>query len=347
MSKSPVLVTGATGYVAGWLVKKLLAEGYTVHAPVRDPDNADKVAHLKAMEAESPGTLKFFQAADLLDEGVYDEPMKGCDMVFHTASPFVMSVKDPQRDLVDPALKGTQNVLNSVNRTDSVKRVVLTSSAAAIFSDNVDFKRHANGVLTEEDWNTGSSVDHNPYQYSKTVAEQAAWALCEAQDRWDMVTINPSLVIGPGTNPNATSESFTLFRQFGNGKLATGVPKIDLGVVDVREVATAHYNAAFTPEAKGRHILSGHNTSMLALGKAIGKRFPKAPVPKNSLPKALVWAVAPAVGYSRKFIADNVGHTLNLDNSKSVRELGIKYRPLEESAGEFFQQLVDQGKVKG
>ena len=86
-TKSPVLVTGATGYVAGWIVKKLLEAGITVHAAVRDPSNHDKLGHLEELKNSTNGDLKFF-AADLLKEGSYAEGMAGCKVVFHTASPF-------------------------------------------------------------------------------------------------------------------------------------------------------------------------------------------------------------------------------------------------------------------
>ena len=122
----PVMVTGATGYVAGWIVKRLLEDGLTVHAPVRNPDNIDSLKYLDAISANSKGTIKYFKA-DLLNDGSYDEAMKGCELVFHTASPFINTVKDPQKDLVDPALIGTKNVLGSVNHTESVLRVVLTT----------------------------------------------------------------------------------------------------------------------------------------------------------------------------------------------------------------------------
>ena len=122
----PVMVSGATGYVAGWIVKRLLEEGLTVHAPIRNPDNTESLKYLDAIAANSKGTIKYFKA-DLLKEGSYDEAMKGCELVFHTASPFINTVKDPQKDLVDPALIGTKNVLGSVNSTESVKRVVLTT----------------------------------------------------------------------------------------------------------------------------------------------------------------------------------------------------------------------------
>ena len=95
----------------------------------------------------------------------------------------------------------------------SVGRVVLTSSCAAIYGDNVDLKDIPDGLFTEEIWNTSSSLDHQPYAYSKTLAEKEAWKLNEKQTRWNLVTVNPSLVIGPGITPYATSESFKIGKQ--------------------------------------------------------------------------------------------------------------------------------------
>lgn len=117
-SDGPVLVTGATGYVAGWVVKYLLDAGLTVHAAVRDPDNTAKVTHLVEMATKSPGTIRFFKA-DLLNRGSHEEAMRGCRIVMHTASPFTTKVTDPQRDLVDPALQGTRDILETANRIDS------------------------------------------------------------------------------------------------------------------------------------------------------------------------------------------------------------------------------------
>jgi len=217
------MITGATGYVAGWIVKRLLNEGYTVHAPVRDPENSEKLKYLNTLAENAPGGIRYFKA-DLLAEGSYDEAMQGCEVVFHTASPFVMAVNDPQKELIEPAQLGTRNVLESANRTPTVKRVVLTSSCAAIYGDNADLALTANRVFTEEDWNQTSSLEHQPYSYSKTVAEKEAWKIAKAQDRWDLVVINPSLVIGPGINPRGTSESFNLIRQFGDGTMKAGCP---------------------------------------------------------------------------------------------------------------------------
>ncbi|OZG74748.1 diaminohydroxyphosphoribosylaminopyrimidine deaminase [Hahella sp. CCB-MM4] len=343
----PVMVTGATGYVAGVLVKKLLEEGLTVHAPVRDPDNVSKLRYLNDLADKSPGAIKFFKA-DLLQPGSYAEAMQGCQVVFHTASPFIININDPQKELVDPAQKGTRNVLEEVNRTESVKRVVLTSSCAAIYGDNADVEKTLNGVFTEHVWNTSSSLEHQPYSYSKTMAEKEAWKINKAQDRWDLVTVNPSLVIGPGINPFATSESFRLIKQFGDGSMKAGAPRFGIGAVDVRDLAEAHFTAAFTPEAKGRYIISGHNTNILGLGQALldkyGDRFP---IPRKVMPKWLVWLAAPMVhkAMTRKIVSLNVDKPWIGDNSKSLRELGMHYRPLKESMNDFFQQLIDSGQV--
>ncbi len=337
----PVMVTGATGYVAGWIIKKLLAEGITVHATVRNPGNKISLQYLDDLAEKAKGNIRYYKA-DLLDNGAFDEAMKGCELVFHTASPFTSKIRDAQKDLVDPALIGTKNVLNTANRIESVKRVVLTSSCAAIIGDAKDCLGYPNGIATEAEWNMTSSVEHQPYSYSKTVAEQAAWELSKAQSRWDLVVINPSLVIGPGINPNATSESFSLVRQLGDGSMKSGVPSFYIGVVDVRDVAEAQVAAGFTPGAEGRHIISAGNTDFMALASLLRKKFGNAyPFPKKLVPKLLVWLIAPAAGFTRKMIRLNVGYHWRVDNTKSTRMLGMKYRPVEESIVDMFQQMID------
>ena len=340
------MITGATGYVAGWIVKKLLDEGFTVHAPVRNPENKEKLKYLNETAEKASGKIKYFKA-DLLETASYDEAIKNCELVFHTASPFINKVKYPQKDLLDPALKGTINVLESANITESVKRVVLTSSCAAIIGDAIDCENYPNGLATEEFWNDSSSLNHQPYSYSKVLAEKKAWKIAEAQNRWDLVVINPSLVIGPGINPKSTSESFNLIKQLGNGKMRFGLPDYTIGVVDVRDLAAAHYNAGFTPEAKGRHIISGENTDFLNMSVALHKKYAdKYPLPKKTLPKFLVWLVAPAIGVTRKAISKNVGHKWKVDNTKSIKQLNMKYRTMKESIMDFFQQMIDNDVFK-
>jgi len=167
---APVLVTGGTGFVAGWIVKYLIEEGFTVHTTVRDPARREKVAHLEAIAAAGPGRLEMFRA-DLLDADAFDAPMQGCALVLHTASPFTLGpFKDVEAELIRPALEGTRNVLEAANRTASVRRVVLTSSVAAVYGDAVDRREVPGGVFTEAHWNLTSSERHQPYSFSKTLA---------------------------------------------------------------------------------------------------------------------------------------------------------------------------------
>jgi dihydroflavonol-4-reductase len=344
-SKAPVMVTGATGYVAGWLVKKLLEEGHAVHAAVRDPYNEDKLRFLNELAAKAPGSIRFFEA-DLMEPRSYTEPMQGCELIFHTASPFTLSVEDPVKDLIEPAKLGTRNVLDEATMTPSVKRVVVTSSCAAIYGDNIELRSTPNGVFTEEVWNTTSSADHQPYSYSKTLAEREAWKIHGEQDRWNLVVINPSLVLGPGINPHATSESFNIMKQFGDGTLKTGVPRMGLGVVDVRDLAEAHYRAGFTPEAEGRYIVSGHDSDLADLAIPLRREFgDRYPIPRRTMPKWLTWLVGPMIDKSltRKMISRNIGLPFRADNSKGIRELGLSYRPVEETVIDFFRQMVDSG----
>ena len=342
--KKPVLVTGATGYVAGWLIKELLEKGHSVHAAVRDPGNKEKLKYLDEIAAKSKGQILYFKS-DLLEVGSYVEAMEGCELVFHTASPFTMEVSDPQKELIEPAKLGTRNVLEQAGKTTSVKRVVLTSSCAAIYGDNADLKDTPKGIFTEDIWNSSSSLKHQPYSYSKTLAEQEAWRINKDQNKWDLVVINPSLVLGPAINPTAvTSESFNIVKQFGNGSMKAGAPNIGMGGVDVRDVAEAHYKAGFTPEAKGRYIISGHNSTFVEMAeKLLPKYGDKYPIPKKAMPKWLLWLGGPAISkaVTRKYISRNVGLPFKADNSKSVKELGMKYRPLDESLNDMFQQLID------
>ena len=346
-SKAPALVTGATGYIAGWLVKKLLDQGKTVHAAVRDPSNKAKIAHLQQMADELPGEIKFFKS-DLLAEGSYLEAMQGCDVVFHMASPFTSQINDPQKDLVDPAVKGTQNVLETANQVDSVQRVVVTSSCASIYGDAIDVASAPNQILTEEVWNTSSRLDHQAYSFSKTEAEKAAWVIAKGQDRWKLVTINPSFVIGPGVAGAQSSESFDLVTQLGDGTSRMGAPEFNIGCVDVRDVAEAHLRVGYIESAEGRHIVSKETKSFLQLGQILSAKYgDKYPFPKNNLPKLMVWLLGPMINKSltREMVSKNIGHPWAADNSKSKAALGLEYGSVESALGEMFDQIIASGKL--
>lgn len=336
---APVLVTGGTGYVASWIVRYLLEDGRTVRATVRDPNKPTGLEHLHALAAEHDGRLTLHRA-DLLEDGSFTDAMAGCELVIHTASPFLLGkVRDPEAQFVRPALEGTRNVLASVDRTGSVKRVVLTSSVAAIYGDNADMQ--GKDRFTETDWNTTSTIDHQPYAYSKTVAEREAWQLQAAQDRWDLVTIHPGLVLGPSLTDVSVSGSMATMKHFTDGTMALGAPNLALGVVDVRDVARMHIAAGFTPAAHGRYIATAGTTTMLGISQILRGEFGNRwSFPRFELPKFMIKLAAPTAGLTRRYVDRNVGWPLAFDNTRGPVELGVRFRPAAESVTEHFRQMT-------
>ena len=165
--QKPILVTGASGFIASWIVKYLLEDGCTVHATVRDKNLLPKVAHLQDMGALSKtGSLHLFEA-DLLTEGSFAEAMQNCELVIHTASPFRTKVRNAQKELIEPALLGTRNVLQTVNEQEQVKKVVLTSSVAAIMGDACEIHDTEQHLFTENHWNLTSDLKHQPMVFGK------------------------------------------------------------------------------------------------------------------------------------------------------------------------------------
>ncbi|MDW7774047.1 MAG: aldehyde reductase [Desulfobulbaceae bacterium] len=344
---SPVLVTGGSGYLASWIIKMLLEDGINVHAAVRDPADSKKVDHLIALAREYAGDLKLFKA-DLLAAGSYDEPMRECELVIHTASPFfIKAIKNPEEELIRPAWEGTRNVLESAKRGPTVKRVVLTSSVVAMYGDNADITATPGGVFTEKEWNMTSSAAHQPYPYSKTIAEKEAWAIAGEQDKWDLLTINPGWIFGPSLSKRRDPMSIGTMIQFGDGTYKMGVPELWNGIVDVRDAAAAHLRAGYTPEASGRHIIVSSEATLLDIANILRKHFgDDYPFPRREVPKFLFRLIAPMHGLTRKYVSRNVGIRIKFDNSYSKKDLNMSYIPLEQTIREHFQQLLDDGLLR-
>lgn len=155
-----------------------------------------------------------------------------------------------------------------------------------------------------------------------------------------------SLVLGPALNPTkTTSESMNILKMLGDGQLKMGAPKMGAGLVDVRDVAEAHYRAAYTASAKGRYITSAHNTDFLSMSKVLLPKYgTDYPLPKNALPKWLLLLFGPLLNkaFSRRFIRNNLNFPFNADNSKIKKDLGMCFRPLEETMEDSFQMLIDE-----
>ncbi|XP_038707403.1 phenylacetaldehyde reductase-like [Tripterygium wilfordii] len=268
-----VCVTGGSGYIASWLVKFLLQRDYTVKATVRDTNDSKKTEHLLALEGAKE-RLHLFQA-DLIEEGVFDSVVEGCEGVFHTASPVNFSPTDPQVEVIEPALKGTINLLKSCAKVPSVKRVVLTSSIAAVIYNG---KPLAPGVVVDETWYSDPTFCETSkiwYMLSKTLAEEAAWRFAK-QNGIDMVSLNPGVVIGPLLQPaiNLTVEDFL---NLING--AQTLSSDSYPYVDVRDVAFAHIQAFENPIASGRCCLVERVINCSEVLKILHELYPSLPLP--------------------------------------------------------------------
>lgn len=342
----PILVTGGTGYLASWIIQQLLDQGFEVRTTVRNLAQKDKYAHLTQLAVKSRGIFQVFEA-DLLKPGSFRAAMSGCELVIHTASPFIISgVKNAQKELVEPALQGTRNVLETVNETETVQRVVLTSSVVAVFGDAIEITKTEKGIFTEEHWNTTSSTKHQPYSYSKTLAEKLAWEMAKKQDRWDLVVINPGFIMGPSLSKRTDSTSIGIMIQLATGKFKSGVPSGEMGFVDVRDVARAHVLAGLSPTASGRHICVADHKSFLDFANAVRAKYPQYPLPKGFVPKRLFWLIAPLAGFTRKYVKLNVGIDLKFDNSYIRKDLKMDFLPFETTVSDHFGQLINDGIIK-
>lgn len=336
----PVLVTGATGYIASWIINLLLEKGYKVHGTVRNLSNKENHAHLLEMEKVGNGKLKLFEA-DLLEEGSFMEAMENCELVIHTASPFfVQGIKNAHEQLILPALEGTTNVLNSCNETPTIKRVVLTSSFVAMYGDAIDIKNCNTGLFNEKTWNTTSTEGHQPYSLSKTLAEMEAWKLVNEQDRWDLVVINPGFVMGPSKSKRLDSTSVDFILSMINGKYAMGVPDLYFAFVDVRDVAFAHVQAGLLEKASGRHILANEMLNSKEIIALLKKEYRQVyNLPKRILPNFLLYLFGPLQGFSWKYLKRNLGISFGFENDYSKTDLEMEYRPMSETFIDHVNQL--------
>ncbi|KAM2601531.1 hypothetical protein COP2_040881 [Malus domestica] len=316
-----VCVTGASGYIASWLVKLLLQRGYIVKATVREPNDSRKTEHLLALDGAKE-RLQLFKA-NLLEEGSFDPAVDGCEGVFHTASPVQLSAADPQTELTDPAVKGTLNVLKSCVKFPTVKRVILTSSMAAVM---VNGRPLNPDVVIDETWYSDQAICEQLkewYFLSKTLAEEAAWKFSK-ENGIDLVTINPSYVIGPLLQPtlNLSVEMILNLKNDIPSIISSNYPSSD-----VRDVAFAHVQAFEVPSASGRYCFVGHVTPM---SKAL----------------SILHELHPTFFPPEKWDDDKPcepGYQISKEKAKS---LGVNFLPLEVSLRDTIESLKEKGFLK-
>ncbi|MEC3955201.1 aldehyde reductase [Nocardia sp. CDC153] len=318
-----VLVTGASGFVAGHVIQELLGRGYRVRGTVRSVTRAAEVAEVL------PGVE--LVEADLGSDAGWAAAVAGCRYVVHTASPFPSTEPGHEDELIRPAVDGTLRVLRAA-AASGVERVVITSSVAAVQVGN------RGRLLTEADWSDTAVCE--AYEKSKTLAERAAWDFAAEHPEIEVAVINPGMIIGPILRPEAGT-SVGGIRTLLAGDMP-GVPRLNFATVDVRDLAVAHRLAMETPEAAGnRYICAGDEISFPDMANILARRYR---VSTRVLPDWLV-------RLSARFNADArtavryLGREERLTAEKAQRELGWRMRPVADSVLDTAASLIEFGLV--
>jgi nucleoside-diphosphate-sugar epimerase len=323
-----VLVTGGSGFIGAHCIVQLLNAGYAVRTTVRNLKRSDEVrAMVKAGGAPAEDKLSF-ATADLLSDAGWADAVKDCDYVLHVASPFPLSVPKSDDELIVPAREGTLRVLRAA-RDAKVKRVVLTSSFAAIGYGHSDLGRPFN----ENDWTDTKNGDMTAYVKSKAIAEKAAWDFIETEGgSLELSVVNPVGVFGPVLGSDY-STSVKILERLMDGSMP-GCPQITFGVVDVRDVADLHLKAMTAPQAKNERFLAvtEHFISIQESGQVLRARLgdKASKVPTRILPDWLLKVIA-LFDPSVRQILPELGKKKEATNEKARRILGWTPRTREEA----------------
>ena len=331
-----VLVTGATGYIGLHCIHQLLNQGYSVNGSVRSPDRKDEIINALKDHNTSTEHLNIF-TMNLTEDAGWDEGMAGCDYLLHVASPISLERTDEEY-FIKPAIDGVNRALSFAKKY-GVKKVVLTSSVAAIF-DTMEKKN----IYDESDWSDPDNPHISAYSKSKTLAERAAWEFLENENHpFELAVINPALVVGASISGDI-GESNKAVAMVAGGKMPVAVPLM-FGYVDVRDVAAAHILAMQTPSSNGeRFALVEKDLWYKDVAKILRDNgFNKAPT--FGVP---VWLAKILANFNKelKLTLPYLGRKRSIKSTKAREVLGWNPRSAEESILDIAKQMKDLGMLK-
>ncbi len=333
-----VFVSGGSGYIAGFLIRQLVGEGWSVHTTVRSLARENAVRQLLAVD---DSRLRFF-AADLNADAGWAEAMAGCSHVAHLASPLPSGVPKHADELIVPARDGALRALRAA-RDAGVRRFVMTSSVAAISYG----RGRGEHRFTEADWTRLDQPGISPYIQSKTIAERAArdWVAREGGSL-EFCSINPSVVLGPVWSRDY-SASVVIVRKLLDGSLGA-CPDIGFGIADVRDVADLHVRALTAPGLAGeRFIASGRFMKLREMAdllrNELGSQAHK--VTRRNVPDWLVRGAALFNPLARAVVGE-LGSVRHQDASHAQAVLGWTTRPVEQSILDSARCLIELGLVE-
>ena len=330
-----VLITGASGFIAGHCVLEMLNHGYDVRGTLRSLDRADSIRSILAAHTDRIDALDFV-TADLMDAASWVEAARDCDGILHVASPVSVVQPDNEDEVIVPARTGTLNVLEAA-KANGIRRVVLTSSTAAVMSGNRD-----DGTFTDKDWTDLSRSDLSPYIKSKTIAEQAAWKFVEDNPEVELATVNPALVLGPALEADYGSSLEALYLLM-KGAYPM-LPKLGFEVVDVRDVAILHRLAYEKPEAAGQRLLCANGFRWFVdIARTVKAAHPDKKVPTGEMPNLLAKIAGIFLKEIKQFLPD-LGRIKHVDNSPA-RAIGWAPRDVDVAIRDGANSLVEHGVV--
>ncbi len=337
---SPILVTGASGFVAIHTIVQLLEQGYNVRSTLRTLSREAEVRETISKYVQINDRFEILPA-DLEQDSGWDEAMKGVEYVLHVASPFPLFEPKHEDELIIPAVQGTLRVLRAAHKAKA-KRVVQVSSNAAISSGH----EGENKTFTEADWTNLDKV--GAYPKSKTLAERAAWDFINSAEninKMELATINPPLILGPVPNKNFRT-SVELIRTYMLGQVP-GVGRIKMGIVDVRDVAAAIILAMKTPEAAGnRFLCSGGTLWIKEIAQILYKEYAKRgyKIPTIQYPSFLIRFIA-LFDKKISLVTNSLDWDYELSNEKAKCILKWTPRSNEEAILSMAESLIEQGFV--
>ncbi len=314
-----VFLTGASGFIAKHVLRELLEKGYDVRASVRSEKRKGE------LEALFPNSGIEFAFLDLNKDEGWADAMLGCDVLIHTASPFPMGdPKDPQ-ELIRPAVDGTLRALNAA-KASGIKRVVLTSSNAAIYKDA---NKPKEAPSDETNWTTPDADFVTAYEASKTLAERAAWDFVAENPEIELTAINPGAVFGPPMD-GRFGTSLELVERVMSGKDPMA-PPFELRVVDVRDVAMLHVAAIDLEAAKGeRFSATAGMMSFLGMADTLREWDPSLKMVKRVAPTWLLKVFSlfmPEI----KAVLKGLGRNLSVPGDKAEATFGFEFIPAREA----------------
>lgn len=333
-----VLVTGGSGYIAGYLIRQLVAEGWQVHTTIR---SLAREAEVRGWLQVDDARLRFF-AADLTEDAGWAEATAGCSHVAHVASPLPPAAPKDENELIVPARDGALRALRAA-KAAGVRRFVMTSSVAAIAYGHPKERTR----FTEADWSDPDGPGTYAYPKSKTLAERAArdWVAAEGGGL-EFVTVNPSVVLGPVWAEDF-STSIQAVKKLLGGEMP-GMPDIGFGIVDVRDVADLHVRCLTAPDLAGeRFIASGPFLKLAEVGRILRDQLGEEAhrVPKLVLPDMMVKLAAkldPVIAQ----VTSELGRVKETPATHAAERLGWTPRPVEETLVATARSLIDLGIVK-